>query len=81
MRGEARSRLTPYTPPRETLPTTSSRPNSEALATCVVLAHLRAAFHPCMCGLRIGAAAVAAALIGYDDVKVAAKTIMRKRRS
>jgi hypothetical protein len=32
-----------------------------------------------MCGLCIGAAAVAAALIGYDDVKVAVKTIMRKR--
>jgi hypothetical protein len=29
-------------------------------------------FHPCTCGLCRGAAAVAVALIGYDDVKVAA---------
>jgi hypothetical protein len=29
------------------------------------------AFCPCTCGLRRGAAAVTAALIGYDDDKVA----------
>jgi hypothetical protein len=44
-------------PPRETLATVASRPISEALAV----------FHPCMCGLRGGAAAVAVTLIGYDD--------------
>jgi hypothetical protein len=66
-------------PPRETLAATSSRSNSEALATRMVLADSHAAFHPYMCGLRRGAAAVAAALIGYDDVKVAAKTTTRRR--
>jgi hypothetical protein len=57
----------------------SSRPNSEALATRVVLAHPRAAFYPCRCGLRGGAAAVAATLISYDDVEVAVKMIMKRR--
>jgi hypothetical protein len=51
-----------------TLATTSSRPNPKTLAAREVLAHPRAMFHPCMCGLCGGAAAVAAALIGYDDV-------------
>jgi hypothetical protein len=74
MRGRVRGGLTPYTPPRETLAATSSRPNSEVLATHVVLAHPRATFHPCTCGFRRGATAVAAALIGYDHVKVAAET-------
>jgi hypothetical protein len=55
-------------PPRETLAVASSRPNPEALATRVVLAHPRTAFHPYMCGLRVGAAVVAAALISYDDL-------------
>jgi hypothetical protein len=52
-------------PPRETLTTAGSRPNSEALAACAVLTHPRAVFHSCMCELRRGAAA----LIGYcqDD--------------
>jgi hypothetical protein len=68
-----------YLPPRETLAAPSSRPNSEALAVCVVLAHQHAAFHPCRCGLRRGAAAVAVVLIGYDDIKVAAKTTIRRR--
>jgi hypothetical protein len=54
-------------PPRETLATTSSRPNSEAPAARMMLAHPRTTFHPCTCGLCGGAAAVAAALIGYDD--------------
>jgi hypothetical protein len=65
MRGEARGGLTPYTPPRETLVVTSSRPNSEALAECMVLAHPHVAFHPCMCGLHRGAAAVVIAPIDY----------------
>jgi hypothetical protein len=53
----------PYTPPRETLAATAFRLISEALATRVVLAHTRAAFHPYMCGLHGGDAA----LIGYDN--------------
>jgi hypothetical protein len=53
-------------PPRETLATASSRPNIEALATCVVLAHPHTAFLPCMCGLCRDAVAVAVALIDYD---------------
>jgi hypothetical protein len=58
---------TPYMPPRETLAATASRSNPEVLAARVVLAHPRAAFHPCMCGLRGGTTTVAAALIGYDN--------------
>jgi hypothetical protein len=72
MRGGARDRLTSNTPPHKTLATTSSRPNSEAPDMCVVLAHPCAVFHLRACGLRRGVAAVAAALIGYDDVEVAA---------
>jgi hypothetical protein len=68
-----------YTSPCETLATASSRSNSKVLATRVVLAHPRAAFHPCTCGLRRGAAAVAVVLIGYDDVKVATRTTTRRR--
>jgi hypothetical protein len=62
-----------YTPPRETLAIASSRSNSEALG------HPRAAFHPCKCGLCRGTAAIAAALIDYDDVEVAAGTTTRRR--
>jgi hypothetical protein len=51
-----------------------SRPNSEALAARVVLAHLRVAFHPCTCELRRGVATIAVALIDYDEIKVAVKT-------
>jgi hypothetical protein len=76
MRGGARGASTPYTLPRETMAAASSLPNSEALATRVVLAHPRAAFYPCRCGLRGGAAAT---LIGYDDVEVAVKMIMKRR--
>jgi hypothetical protein len=65
--------------PRETLATTSSRPNSEALVARVVLAHPRAAFHPCTCGLRRDVVAVTVAPIGCDDVKVATETITRRR--
>jgi hypothetical protein len=70
-----------YMPSRETLAAASSRSNSEALATWLVLAHPRAAFHPCTCGLCRDAGAVVAALISYDDVKVVAETITRRRRS
>jgi hypothetical protein len=80
MRGGVRAIYT-YTPPHETLATASSRPNSEALAARAVLAHSYAVFHPCTCRLREVVAAVTAALIGYDDVKVAAGTITRRRRS
>jgi hypothetical protein len=47
------------------LAATSSRPKPETLATREVLAHLRVTFHPCLCGLRGGVAAVAAVLIRY----------------
>jgi hypothetical protein len=67
--------------PHETLHATSSRPNSEALAAHVVLAHPHVVFHPCTCGLHRGAAVVAAVLIGYDDVKVAAEMTIRRKRS
>jgi hypothetical protein len=70
-----------YTPPRETLPTAASRANSEGLATHLVLIYSRMTFHPCTCGLREGAAAVAAALISYDDVEVAVGTTTRRRRA
>jgi hypothetical protein len=66
-------------PPRETLAAASCRSNSEAQATRVVLAHPRAAFHPCMCGLRRGIAVIVAALIGCDDVEFAAGTTTRSR--
>jgi hypothetical protein len=67
--------------PRETLATSSSRRNSEALATHVVLAHPSMVFHLCMCGLRRGTTMVVATLISYNDVKVAAETTTRRRRS
>jgi hypothetical protein len=57
-----------YTPPHETLTATSSWPNPNTLAVCEVLPHPRATLHPCTCRLRGGAAAVAAAPIGYDDL-------------
>jgi hypothetical protein len=63
----------------KTLATTSSRPDPETLATCEVLAHPRMMFYPCMCGLRRAAAAIAAALIGCDDVEVDTGTTMRRR--
>jgi hypothetical protein len=68
-------------PPHETLAVTSSRPNSKALAACVVLSHPHVAFYPYTCGLCEGATMVAAALIGYDDMEVAAGTTTRRRRS
>jgi hypothetical protein len=68
-----------YMPSRETLVAACSRSNSEALAARVMLTHPRTTFHPCMCGLCRGAAAVAAALIGYDDVKVVAGMTTRRK--
>jgi hypothetical protein len=68
-----------YTPPCETLAAASSRPNFEALNVRVVLAHSHAVFHPYTCGLRGGTAAVAAMLIGYDDMEVAAGMTTRRR--
>jgi hypothetical protein len=67
----------PHKPPHKTLPATASRPNSEALAAHIVLAHPRAAFHPCTCGLHRGTAL----LIGYDEVTVPAKTTTRRKGS
>jgi hypothetical protein len=52
----------------------SSWPNYEDLA------YSRVAFHPYMCKLRRDATMVAAALIGYDDVKVAIGTTTQRRR-
>jgi hypothetical protein len=77
MRGKARGTTDSYTPPRETLAIASSQPNSKALAAGVVLAHPRVAFDPYTCELRIGTAV----LISYDDIKVAAETTTRRRRS
>jgi hypothetical protein len=65
---------TSYTPYCETLAAAASQSNSECLAAPLVLAHSHAAFYPCTYGLRGGAVAVATALIGYDNKKVAAKT-------
>jgi hypothetical protein len=79
--GGGHDQHTPYMSPRITLAIATSRPNSEALATCLVLAHQRATFHPCMCGLRGGVAVVVATLIGCDNVEVAAGMTTRKRRS
>jgi hypothetical protein len=72
MRCEARGGLMSYTSPCETVAAVSSRSNSEVLAVCVLLAHPRAVFHPCTYVLRRYTATVGAALIRYDDVKVAA---------
>jgi hypothetical protein len=58
-----------YTPTRhhvKTIAATSSHPNLKTLVMCEVLAHPRTVFHPCTCGLRGGAAAVAAMLIDYS---------------
>jgi hypothetical protein len=70
-----------YTLPRETLAATSSRPNSEALIMHMVLAHPHTVFYSCTCGLRRGAGVIIVALIGYNDVKVAAEMTTRRRRS
>jgi hypothetical protein len=70
-----------YMPPRETLAAASSRVNSEALDTRVVLAYSHAVFHPCMCELCRDIVVVAAALIGYDNIEIAAGTTTRRKRS
>jgi hypothetical protein len=79
MRDGARGGLTPDTPPCETLVSTSSRPNSAALAARVVLTHPRAAFYIRTCELSRGTATVAAALIDYDDMEVATRTTVWRR--
>jgi hypothetical protein len=66
-------------PPCEALATAASWLNSEALAVRVVLAHPCTTVHPYTCGLCGGAAAVVAALIGYDNVEVAVRTTTRRR--
>jgi hypothetical protein len=71
----------PYTPPCETLATTSTWPNTEALAMHLVLAHPRAVFHPCTCGLRGGAAVVVAVLNSYHDVEATTGMTTRRRWS
>jgi hypothetical protein len=82
MRSGARGVHTPTHHHVKTLATTSSSwPNSKALPMHEVLALPRVAFHPCMCGLHGGDAAIAAALIGYDDVEVAARMTTRRRWS
>jgi hypothetical protein len=78
-KGGLGARLThAYTPSRETLAATFSRSNFEALSTRVVLSYPRATFHLYMCGLRRGAVAAAAALIGYNNIKVAVETTTRE---
>jgi hypothetical protein len=59
--------------------TSSSRPNPETLVACEVLVHPRAVSHPCTCGLHGGTTAVAAMLISYNDMEVAARTDTRRR--
>jgi hypothetical protein len=82
VRGGARSAYTTACHHVKTLATaSSSRPNSKALAMREEIAHPHMTFHPCMFGLCGGAAAVAAAVIGYDNVEVAARMNMSKRRS
>jgi hypothetical protein len=79
MRGGVRGATHAYTLPCETLVVASSRSIFEALAAREVLAHPRAMFHPCICGLHRAAVVVAAALIGYDHKKVAGTTTSRRR--
>jgi hypothetical protein len=80
MRGGIWGVYTPTCHHMKTLVTTfSSRPDLETLVAHEVLAHPRVAFHPCTCGLCGGTDAVAAALIGYDDMGVAVGMTMRRR--
>jgi hypothetical protein len=44
-----------------------------------VLAHPYMTFYPCVCGLYGGVVAVAAALIGCDDVEFATGTTTRRQ--
>jgi hypothetical protein len=60
-----------FTPTRQhviTLATNSSRRSPEVLTVREVLAHSPTVFHPYTYGLHRGVVAVAAALIGYDDL-------------
>jgi hypothetical protein len=66
-------------PQYEILAAASSWLNFEVLIVHVVLAHPRAVFHPCTCGLYRDTVAVAAALISYDDVKFAIEMTIRRR--
>jgi hypothetical protein len=82
MRGGARGVHTPTLHHVKTLATASySRPNSKALHVRMVLAYPHVAFHPYMCGLYGGAAVIAVALIGYDDVEVATRMTTGRRWS
>jgi hypothetical protein len=65
-------------PPRETLAVTSSWSKPEALAAHEILAHPRAIFYLCTCGLYGDAAVVVVTLIGYNDVEIVVETITRK---
>jgi hypothetical protein len=79
MREGVRGAHTPTHHHVKTLSATSSWPNLKTLAAHEVLAHLRTIFHPYMCGLHGDVVAVAAALIGYDDVEVAVGTTTSRR--
>jgi hypothetical protein len=61
-----------YTPRHhvKTLASTSSRHNPKTLAAREVLAHPRAVFHPCTCGLCGGATVVATVLIDSGGVRL-----------
>jgi hypothetical protein len=81
MRGGVRGVYMPIGHHMKTLAATfSSWPNPKPLVAYKVLAHPRTAFHPCTCGLCVGADVVAAVLIGYDDVEVAVGMTTRRRR-
>jgi hypothetical protein len=81
MRGGARGAHMPICHHVTTLATTSSRANSKTLPTHEVLAYRCVVFHRYTSRLRGGTAAIAAALICYDDVEVATRTTMRRRQS
>jgi hypothetical protein len=79
IKGGARGTHMPTRHHMKTLATTSfSRPNSKALAAREV--DSMEAFHPYTCGLHGDTVVAVAALIGYDDVEVAAGTTTRRRR-
>jgi hypothetical protein len=65
----------------EILALTSSRPNFEVLVAHVVLAHPHMTFYYYTCRLYRDDVAVAATLISYSDIKVAAETTIKRRRS
>jgi hypothetical protein len=65
----------------EILALTSSRSNFEVLVVHVMLAHPHMTFYYCTCRLYRDDVAVAVTLISYSDVKVAAETTTKRRRS